>query len=132
MKTCRSVRAAYNPNIWDDFFPTARAATYVPDVDVEEHEDKYALTLDVPGVQKEDLKVEVEDRILRISGERKKTENPDAKHTTWGRTYGVFTRAFSLPDDVDTESLEALHRDGVLRIEVKKTKESRSRTISIK
>jgi HSP20 family protein len=106
--------------------------TFVPEVDVEEHEDRYALTLDVPGVQKDDLKVEVEDRILRISGERKKAEHPDAKHTTWGRSYGTFTRAFSLPDDVDTESLEALHKDGVLRIEVKKTKENRSRLVAIK
>ncbi|MFN3328858.1 MAG: Hsp20/alpha crystallin family protein [Fervidobacterium pennivorans] len=99
---------------------------FYPKVDAYETEDKVVLELEVPGVNKEDLKISVEDGVLRIVGE-KKTERDEKgrNYRIVERSFGKFERAFIIPDYVDMKSITAKYTDGVLTLEMPKKKEEK-------
>lgn len=121
-------------SFWEDFFPLASQAdwAFTPAADIEELKDGYAIHLDVPGVKKADINVELEGRILTVKGERKRETRDDSRHTTVGRSYGGFAKSFSLPEDADLSSIQAEHSDGVLSLHIRKSELTKARAIEIK
>lgn len=133
----------YRNNIFDlvdSFFNDQRfsdrsantLSTFTPRVDVIEKNDAYHFHVMVPGIKKEDLKIRIEDGLLRIKGERKEVqEDEGVKIHRIESSYGSFERVFRLPDDVKEENLTAKYEDGVLSIEVAKEEKKVAREIEI-
>jgi HSP20 family protein len=87
---------------------------------VQENGKTYTITVELPGVEQKDVKVLVEDDVLTISGE-KHVERTDEKTHYSERSYGSFTRAFTLPSDADRNGISANFSKGVLTLQVAKT-----------
>lgn len=108
---------------------------FSPVVDVEQRDDQYEISVELPGVRPEDVNVEVQENMLLISGskERKETRG-EGENRQSERIYGSFRRAFSLPDDVKQDEIRADFRDGVLTISVPreaKKQQSQARRIEV-
>ena len=108
-------------------------ATWAPTVDIIENDSAYLVTAELPGVRKEDIQITLEDGVLRIAGERKQEQTEKArKFHRIERSYGAFTRSFSLPKNIDAEKIEARFRDGVLAVAVAKSETARPRHIEVR
>ena len=106
---------------------------WAPLVDISETEKDYLIKTELPEVEKENVKVTVENGVLFISGERKfETGEKDRKHHRIERSYGKFQRSFSLPDDADGAKVHAEFKNGVLRVYLPKSEESKPKEIEIK
>jgi HSP20 family protein len=122
---------------FDQSFPTRASAEsfgdWVPALDAFEDKDKYVVSLEIPGMKKEDINVTVQDGVLTVSGERKveKSSNEGAVHRS-ERFYGKFSRSVSLPAAVSADKVGAAYRDGVLTVEIPKAEEAKPRQVEIK
>ncbi len=106
-----------------------------PSVNTRESEDAYYIEVDLPGVKKEDVDINIEENILTISGKRKlRKEVKEENYYKIESTYGTFTRSFTLPQKIDLDKIEATTHDGVLEITIAKQKElvNKSKKIEIK
>src|ERR1041385_7135330 len=111
----------------------ALPSAWMPRADIRETDKEYILDLALPGVKKEDVKVEVKDEVLTITGE-KKTEKEE-KGKTWLRresSYGSFQRSFALPEGLHAEDIKSSYKDGVLTLTMRKPAEVKGRGVSIK
>ena len=118
-------------------FGGRNAATAAPCIDIDEDEDSYEVTAELPGMRSEDVHVEVNQNVLTITGEKRMgfgdEEKQQKRRSRWSeRSYGRFTRSFTLPRDADSEHLEARFAHGVLTITIPKSEESKPRTINVK
>jgi HSP20 family protein len=105
---------------------------WYPDVDIIEDKDNIEVQVDLPGMEKDDIKVSVEDNILTIKGERKALkEEKDKNYHQVERTYGTFTRSFSLPTTVDGSKIKANYKNGVLKIDLPKSEAVKPKEIPI-
>lgn len=102
-----------------------------PSIHTEEADAHFMVSVDVPGLKMEDLKIEVDEGILTISGERKKMVR-DENSNMQSKAYAFFRRSFRIPSSVDTEKIEAAYEDGVLELVLPKTQASQARQIEIK
>ena len=103
-----------------------------PAVDLIDKKDRLIAKVELPGINKEDLNVEVEDGLLKIRGERKKEEEVEDKdYYRCERYYGSFSRNVKLPDAVDKNKVKASYKDGILTVDMPKSKEAKSRQINI-
>lgn len=121
-------------NFLKDSFFESRNGNFLPSVDIAEDEKGYYLNLTLPGVNKEEVKIELNEGILSVSGEKKfqKEENGKKYHTIES-SYGAFKRSFKLPEDANAEAIEAEYKDGILNITVaKKEGKAVKSTIQIK
>ena len=107
---------------------------FVPTVNTREGEFAYHVDVDLPGVKKEDIKVDLNKGVLTISGERKTKEEVKQEDYYKIETYfGKFSRSFTLPDNVDIENIEAKSDNGVLEIVIPKLKDDvKKKSIEIK
>ena len=109
-------------------------SAFVPTVNTREAEFAYHIDVDLPGVKKEDIKVDLNKGVLTISGERKTKDEVKQEDYYKIETYfGKFSRSFTLPDNADIENIEAKSDNGVLEVIILKLKDDVSRkSIEIK
>jgi HSP20 family protein len=116
------------------FEPSASAVMrrWSPAMDVVETEDNYVLRADLPGVSEGDVKIELDDNVLTISGERK-SAHKEAKEGYYRveRAYGSFSRTLKLPEGVDADSISASFDRGVLEVNVPKPEQRKPRRVEI-
>ena len=106
---------------------------FVPSVNTREGEYAYHVEIDLPGIKKEDIDIDVENNVLTISGEREiKDEMKEDDYYKIESRYGKFSRSFTLPEKVDTENIHAESKDGVLEVVVPKLKEIEKKAKKIK
>lgn len=110
-----------NWNIWREFDDILRTAvpekTFSPKAEIQENAKGYLLSFDVPGIKEDDIKIDFNDSVLRIYGERKsehKEETAGTFHTE--KYYGHFERSFKVPESIDDANIEAHHNNGVLQV----------------
>lgn len=105
---------------------------WTPAVDVVETENELSFTVDLPGMKQEDIDVNLENGTLTIKGQRRfeHEENKKGYHRI-ERSYGSFSRAFALPDTIDTEKLDASYKDGVLTIKAGKREAAKPRSVKV-
>ncbi len=99
--------------------------------EISETPTAYNLKFEVPGLKKEDIRIDLHDNRLVVSGE-KKSERKDEKIHYSEFSYGSFVRSYTFPTKVNPEKVDAKYDGGILRIEVAKTTEAPARTISVK
>ncbi len=108
----------------------------MPAVNVTENEKEYKLTVAVPGMKKEDFKIDVEGNMLTISSEREESkEQKDEKYTRKEYNYTSFSRSFTLPDDVSRGKIDASYKDGILNVVMPRNEEikkSSNKSITVK
>jgi len=109
-------------------------SAFVPTVNTREDEKAYHIEVDLPGVKKDDIHVDVSDGVLSISGERKfKKETKEKDYYKVESSFGKFERSFRLPEDVKDEDIKAETKDGVLEITLPKVKkEEKKKKIEVK
>lgn len=90
-----------------------------PDVDIKETKKDYRIMVEVPGIEQDDIHIELQDHTLTVSGEKKheREEEGDNYHTT-ERSYGSFRRLFTLPEDVREQDIDAEFKNGLLKITI--------------
>ena len=112
---------------------TISVPQWAPLVDIAEDAKEYLIKLELPEVQKDDVKVTVESGTLTISGERKaEKEEAGRKFHRVERFYGRFERSFSVPEDAEADNVKANFKDGVLRVHLAKSEKARPRQIEVK
>jgi HSP20 family protein len=131
---------------WDPFagllaeygFPMTRyfereAEAFVPRFEVKETKDALVVKADLPGVKTEDLDVSVQGNVLTISGKREQEKRTtEEQYHMVERSYGAFTRSFTLPEGVDSKNLDAELKDGVLTLTLPKIPEAKPQRVQIK
>jgi HSP20 family protein len=105
---------------------------WAPSVDIYENKDQIVLEAELPGMKQEDFDLSIENNVLTLRGERKfeKTDETDNYHRV-ERSYGSFTRSFTLPHTVSAEGANAEYNNGVLRVTLPKREETKARRIQV-
>ena len=105
---------------------------FMPRVDIVEDKDNIRLQFELPGMEKNEIKVLVEDGVLTVSGGRKQeSEEKDNNYIRTERVYGSFSRSFTLPENVDSEKVSADYKNGLLSITLAKTEKAKPKEITV-
>lgn len=139
---------AWDPFAHDDFFsrwprfgamPAVRSMlhdappAWSPAMDVSENDDAYVITVELAGASKEDVTVEAHENVLTIRGEKRSERNEENEQRKYvERSFGSFSRSFSLPANADADAVEASFDQGVLTVQIAKTQETKPKQISVK
>ncbi|HQH40200.1 MAG TPA: Hsp20/alpha crystallin family protein [Bacteroidales bacterium] len=115
-------------DMFDSFFTSPFLPEFTPVfrpmVNVRETESEYQMELSVPGFDKKDISLSVEDHVLAIKGQHKKENQENSVYHRREFAGGEFSRFFELSDDIDTEKIEATHENGILKIRLPKKPEA--------
>ncbi len=108
-------------------------AEWTPLVDITEDDKEYLIKAELPEVKKEDVKLNIHDDVLSISGERThEKEEKGRKYHRVERAYGSFVRSFTLPEDADAAKVAAEYKDGILKVHLPKSEKAKPRSIEVK
>jgi HSP20 family protein len=126
-------------SLFDDFFyPNSRTVenngmwNWNPAVDIFEEEDNIVVKAEIPGMEKDQITVDVKDGVLTLKGERSEdNEVKEDRYYKKERTYGRFERAFTLPADVKADEIKAEYKDGVLKVLVPKPEVQKPKQITV-
>jgi HSP20 family protein len=128
--TKRSFRPFYMPNLFDDdFFPVvSNRISTMPAVNISEDEKYFKLELAIPGIDKKDLKIDINEDVLTISSETK-NESEESKEGYKRKefSYSSFCRSFYIPENVNRDNIEANYKDGVLSVALPKQEEEKNK-----
>jgi len=106
---------------------------WTPAVDIAEHDDQFVVKVELPGVNKDDVKITLENNILTIRGEKKQEkETKKENYHRVERSYGSFQRSFTLPTTVKSDKIDAVYKDGILHIALPKAEEAKPKQIEVK
>lgn len=123
----------FDVSAWSDVLDNATSLDWVPDADILENKNGYTIYLELPGVSKEDLKIDLQEGLLTIRGEKKSSQEKQKEaHQRSERVYGAFYRTFRLPGGIDAEAVKAEFQNGVLSLEVPKAEAAKPHEIPIK
>ena len=138
---CNPRRELFNLNrLFDDFFYPAASNNntrqsgwnWNPVVDIYDNEKNIVIKAEIPGIDKDDIVIDVKGRVLTLKGER--TEAKEVKQDNYyrrERTLGKFERAFTLPADVKTDKIKATYKDGVLELDIPKPEDEQPKQITV-
>jgi len=115
------------PMLWSD------SGNFYPAVDIQETENDIMMSFEIPGMEKENIKVSIENDILTISGDRNlRHEEKDDNYIRTEIRSGSFCRSFSLPKGVDSRKIEASYKNGILKVKLLKAEEAKPKQIEVK
>ena len=138
LRTTTRNRPVSLTNWLDDVFEDAfnwTEGSFVPELNVYETEKMFEITVELPGMSKDDIDISLDDNVLTISGERKAHHREDGNGRRYHRVesrFGTFSRSLPLPNVIDTEKINAAYENGVLAISIPKLKEKAGRKVQIK
>ena len=124
--------------MFDSFFrgadePSLLNGNWTPAVDVAEEDNEYVVKVELPGINKDDVKITLESNILTIRGEKKAGKEIKEKNShRMERSYGSFQRSFTLPTTVKNDKIDAEYRDGILTVTLPKAEEAKPKQIEVK
>lgn len=125
----------WEPGSWDNFFSPELSSFdskfLSPAIDVEESDNEYLVSADLPGLKKEDISIDCSGNQLTISAERKYEKQEGKKQGRRERFYGTYQRSFTLPVGVDTNKIDAAYDGGVLTVHIPKGENIKSKHIPI-
>jgi HSP20 family protein len=122
-------------DVWGQQLPTEDVArrAWLPPVDIREKEDALMFAVELPGMTKDDIDITLENNVLTVAGERKfEKETKGEEFHRLERSYGHFTRSFTLPSSVRTDKVDANFENGVLHISLPKQENAKPKKISIR
>ena len=113
----------------DDFNLVDKVAT-VPAVNIKERKKDFVIEMDVPGMDKNDFDIEIDNNVLTISAKKQEEKQEDGeKYTKREFYYNEFKRVFTLPETVDTEKIEANYKNGLLKVLIEKKPEAQTKPL---
>jgi HSP20 family protein len=126
--------------LFDDFFrggtqadESFNSSYWTPAVDISERDTEYVVKMELPGVNKDDVKINLESNILTIKGEKRQEKEEKEKNLhRVERSYGSFQRSFTLPTSVKSDKIDAVFKDGILSITLPKQEEVKPKQIEVK
>lgn len=132
--TRRNFRPFFPSLFDDDFFTTTPTrANSLPAVNIREDDKNYYLELAVPGMDKKDLKIDIDEDVLTVSSEsRNESEDKSEGYTRKEFSYSSFVRSFYIPENVNKDSIQANYREGILTVSFPKAEEKKKITKEVK
>ncbi len=117
-------------------FPSIENPDFSPSLDIVDKKDKLSITVEVPGIEKDNIQIDINDKTLIIKGEKKsEDEQKDKDVYVRERCYGAFRREIELPPDSDTDKIDASYKNGILVLDIPKKnvkEEKKTKKIEIK
>jgi HSP20 family protein len=117
----------------EDVVGEGKRGEWTPAIDLIRDKDKLTLRVDMPGITPDDVKIEVRDDIITVSGQHEEaTEEKDENYVRRERRFGSFSRSIALPSGVDPDKIEATSKDGVVEVTIPLPAEKKARSVEIK